>query len=356
MAMALRERHFRAVLDLVGEAHDVNDLDEFREVLLPGLRRMVPAEHASYNEVRGAGEVLAAIIVPDVPAELYPVWARHAGDNPLLARFVRTRDGRAYRFSDVLTRAELRRLPLFRELYEPMGIAHQVAFTLPSPTPLTMGIALSRSPASGDFGEAERAMLDLARPHLIQAYRNAQVRERTAQLLAAAADGLDDDGRGLLMADADGNVAFATRAALELASQALGRPVALGDPLAPPLLGPTTGAGATATHALDDDTLLIRRVRSAALTTILLEPARRVLSVATLEGLGLTAREAEVLVAIARGRSTGEAAADLTISPRTVHKHLQRVHAKLGVTDRSQAIATAWTAAEAARAATPAAA
>src|SRR4051794_21820361 len=125
MAPALRERHFRAVLDLVGEAHDAGDLDEFREVLLPGLRRMVPAEHASYNELRGPGEVVAAIVTPDVPAEFYPVWERHAGDTPLVARFVRTRDGRAYRFSDFLTRAELRRLPLFREFYEPLGIAHQ---------------------------------------------------------------------------------------------------------------------------------------------------------------------------------------------------------------------------------------
>jgi DNA-binding CsgD family transcriptional regulator len=349
-AAALRERHFRAVLDLVGEAHDANDLAEFRDVLLPGLRRMVPAEHASYNELRGAGEVLAAIVVPDVPLELYPVWQAHAAQNPLVARFVRTRDGRAYRFSDVMTRAELRRLPLFHEFYEPLGIAHQVAFTLPSPVPLTMGIALSRGATTGDFGEADRQMLDLARPHLIQAYRNAQVRERTAELLTAAAEGLEDDGRGLLMADGDGHVAFATRAALELASRALGREVALGDPLAPPVLGPATGAGATTTFALADDTLLIRRVRSGALTTILLEPARRVLSVAALAGLGLTAREAEVLVAIARGRSTAEAAADLAISPRTIHKHLQRVHAKLGVTDRAQAIATAWTAAEAARA------
>ena len=55
-----------------------------------------------------------------------------------------------------------------------------------------------------------------------------------------------------------------------------------------------------------------------------------------------------MLVAIARGRSTAQTAEDLTISDRTVHKHLQRIHSKLGVSGRAQAIATAWAAAEAA--------
>ncbi|HVW19325.1 MAG TPA: helix-turn-helix transcriptional regulator, partial [Solirubrobacteraceae bacterium] len=68
---------------------------------------------------------------------------------------------------------------------------------------------------------------------------------------------------------------------------------------------------------------------------------------AALAGLGLSGREAEALVAVARGRSTAEAAADLGISPRTLAKHLQRIHAKLGVRDRAQAVATAWAAAEA---------
>ncbi len=72
------------------------------------------------------------------------------------------------------------------------------------------------------------------------------------------------------------------------------------------------------------------------------------LSADALQGLGLTAREAQVLVAIARGRSTAQTAEDLTISDRTVHKHLQRIHSKLGVSGRAQAIATAWAAAEAA--------
>lgn len=350
MSATLGERHYRAVLDLVGEAHDASDLDEFRSVLLPGLRRMVPAEFASYNEIHGVEGVLATIAEPDVRRELLPAWEAHATQNPLVVRFARTRDGRALRFSDVAPREELERLPLFREFYRPLGVAHQIAFTLPSPVPLTMGVALSRAPSTRDFSDEERLMLNLARPHLIQAYRNAQIRLRMTELLAAVQHGLDDDERGMLMTERHGTIAFASATALDLLAQMSGAPVAVGDALPETLATQISNRDGTALLALADDTLLVRRVRTGALTVVLLEPSRRVLSPTALQGLGLTAREAQVLVAIARGHSTTQTAAELAISARTVHKHLQRIHAKLGVSGRAQAIATAWAAAEAASA------
>jgi len=56
--------------------------------------------------------------------------------------------------------------------------------------------------------------------------------------------------------------------------------------------------------------------------------------------LGLTAREAEVLERVARGRSNSETAADLGIAAGTVKKHLDNVFAKLGVRNRIQATRT----------------
>lgn len=55
----------------------------------------------------------------------------------------------------------------------------------------------------------------------------------------------------------------------------------------------------------------------------------------------LTAREREVLVLIARGRSNGEIADDLYVSPHTVRNHINRIFRKLGVESRAQAIVLA---------------
>jgi two-component system nitrate/nitrite response regulator NarP len=54
---------------------------------------------------------------------------------------------------------------------------------------------------------------------------------------------------------------------------------------------------------------------------------------------GLTRRELEVLSALAAGRSNKEIAADLALSPNTVKFHVKNLFQKLGVHNRSQAIA-----------------
>jgi len=55
----------------------------------------------------------------------------------------------------------------------------------------------------------------------------------------------------------------------------------------------------------------------------------------------LTPREREVLHWLAGGKTDRDIAAILGISPRTVHKHLQRIYEKLGVETRTAAVARA---------------
>ena len=57
--------------------------------------------------------------------------------------------------------------------------------------------------------------------------------------------------------------------------------------------------------------------------------------------LSLTAREAEVLVWLARGKRNRDISEILGISPRTVNKHLEQIFSKLGVENRASATALA---------------
>lgn len=56
----------------------------------------------------------------------------------------------------------------------------------------------------------------------------------------------------------------------------------------------------------------------------------------------LTARESDVVLAVARGRTDGEIAAELAISPFTVRTHLAGVRAKLDARNRTEIAIWAW--------------
>jgi DNA-binding CsgD family transcriptional regulator len=157
------------LLELVGELQGVLDLDDFRGTLVRALRTTVPADWVSLNAIGPEPGDVWFLSVPEPPAELVVAFQRHAHQNPLVQRFLRTQDGRAYRFSDVVTPAALRRLDLFREVYARLGVEHQIALTLPSRPGHVLGIALSRR--AHDFSDAERELLNRARPYLIQCYR-----------------------------------------------------------------------------------------------------------------------------------------------------------------------------------------
>src|SRR3954453_18474874 len=79
-------------------------------------------------------------------------------------------------------------------LCEPQGVLHQIAITLPSQPTLTIGIALNDERR---FTMRDRDLLDLARPHLVGAYRNAQLHAIAAAELRALERGLDGAGAGV---------------------------------------------------------------------------------------------------------------------------------------------------------------
>jgi DNA-binding CsgD family transcriptional regulator len=86
---------------------------------------------------------------------------------------------------------------------------------------------------------------------------------------------------------------------------------------------------------------------AAAMTRIREESARPtpttyvLLSRESLGFLGLTNREADIFVGIARGMTNKQVAASLCVSPLTLKTHLQHVYRKLGVETRTQALARA---------------
>ncbi|MBO4255405.1 response regulator [Streptomyces griseorubiginosus] len=90
---------------------------------------------------------------------------------------------------------------------------------------------------------------------------------------------------------------------------------------------------------------LFSAVRAAADGRTVLSPAVASRLVSAVRAPGnepLSTREREVLALVARGTSNREIARELFISEATVKTHLTHLYAKLGVSDRAAAVATAY--------------
>ena len=190
----------RRVLRLVGEVMGLLDLDELCRGLPRAMRETVPADWVAINEVPDR-EGAISISDPPIPPGGHEAWARYGHQNPLAAHFMHSRDGRPTRFSDLITRRELHRLDIYTEIYGPLGVEYQIAFTLPSGPERVLGIALSRT--RRDFTAAERDLLGVARPYLIQAYRNALAFTDVGRTEGAVAEIADPQRLGLTARQAE---------------------------------------------------------------------------------------------------------------------------------------------------------
>jgi DNA-binding CsgD family transcriptional regulator len=159
-----------ALLELIGETIELLDLEQFRSAVLTALHRAIPADWIGLSDVGPDARSVFEVIDPPVPAEVSVAFGQLAHQNPLVRRVDETRDGRAYRFSDLVTAEELHELEIYERVYRPIRLEYQIAFTLQSDRDRILAIHLSRQ--RRDFSDAERDLLNAARPFLIQAYRN----------------------------------------------------------------------------------------------------------------------------------------------------------------------------------------
>jgi DNA-binding response OmpR family regulator len=155
---------------------------------------------------------------------------------------------------------------------------------------------------------------------------------------------LDTAGRFLLATDAQGNLAWSTPQAARLLAKAEISETAC-DWVASWLGEPSERLpGEVAATAGQSPLLQFVYVGRLAADELLFRVQERQTSSEESrlrERLGLTAREAEVLLWIGHGKSSRDIAEILGLSPRTVQKHLEQIYTKLGVENRAAAAAVA---------------
>ncbi len=350
----LGQRDLRSALEFLRESYASPDLEAFQNCVLSALPGLVRAEITAYNDVKAQFEILSRPsleTLPDGPRILewfvvhYPFLpAKH----PLIGYYHRTGDGGAVRISDFLAQRQFRRTELFNEVFRPVRMEYQAAIELYSPPSTTIGIVVMRS--RRDFSERERFILNLVRPHLVQAYRNARAMGQMRQQLAAASQLMERLPIGVVVLGRDRRLQTATPRATELFASYFGTAGRSADRL-PAELAPWVRQEERTAGAIDGlypprrpfvvkrdgRQLTVRALIDAGQTLLLVEEHVTDLHPAMLACLGLTRREAEVLVGIIHERTNREIAASLGVSPRTVGSHLDHIYQKFGVATRAEA-------------------
>lgn len=238
------------------------------------------------------------------------------------------------------TDGDLDRAPMFRSMYASMGASDELRAAFLVGTTCWGVAVLVRSEADGPYGDADvAAVRDLA-PVIARLLRDA-----TRSLTAAGAG-----SSAMLVVDGDDKVvdltAEARRLLADLATPGLaetGLPILLqaivtrarslgrASHLATRVTG-STGRWLRVTAApMDEDP---RRV------AVMIEPARpNDIMPILLETYGLTERQVEIVLHLARGLSSKDIAAEVGLSAHTVRDHVKAIFERTGVNSRGELLA-----------------
>lgn len=339
----LDQAQVRVVLAFLQGMYDVRGLNEFRDYVVSAIQEVVPCEVSGYAEMAPAKTSTHYRFWP--PGTNDPardrIWEHYKQEHPVLAHYVRTRDGKATKISDFLSRAEFHRLGLYNEVYRPMGVEDNLVAMLPVRSPLVVGISLHRT--SRTFSERDRVVFNVLRPHVFTAYLHAKAIDDLRRDRALAASELERVGRILVFLTPKGQVRFATPDGYQRLVSYFGPAKRMKD-LPEKLHRWLSESGRKSpprelVQERGNRRLVARVVSERGERVLLLE--EQLLSLPAEAGalvvLGLTERESQVLAWVGEGKSNSDIATILNTSGRTIDKHCQHIFQKLGVESRTAA-------------------
>jgi DNA-binding CsgD family transcriptional regulator len=334
----LRHQELKAFSEALLELYSPRPLADFPDNVSASLRRCLSFDSIAYHEIVD-NQNQRAISYPEIPFDLQ-AFETYLDQHPNWNAFTRDRVESSVKISDFVTRSDWERTDLYNYIFRPFSIRDQLGFITLGALP-QLGIGLNRS--RRDFSEEDRLILNLLKPHLTQAFS-------TSQLFCYFSDATHAFIEGYVVADGAGRIRFCTSKAakwlaeyfddrqnsllpnllrdwLKNRSFKLFNPGNLSTPLREFSIqrGPKRLIVESVSPIQTPDHRLVFREQNEQLNAV------------PLERLGLTKREAEVLLWVSQGKTNPEIATILEIKPKTITKHLERVFQKLGVETRTSA-------------------
>ncbi len=339
------------LLDFIRDCYAIRDYDpseNFSERLVGLLSSLIPSLHVSYAETcPDLSEFYNAGSTPEIATpEVGRLLEQHMSEHSPLVYYLQTGDGRAVRISDFLSQRQYHDTGLYCDFYRHFDIQDDLCFGILTEPNRSIGIAWHSDRL---FTDRERCLANLARPHIVQAWKNARLftEMKNQQLLLECE--LESASLGMIACDSEGRVRCITALAREYLSEYFEAAKKRASHIPEPLL-----SWARCQYELLNQNqlppaqlplvvqrlgsqLAVRLLSSAGAILLLLEEKPSARFGGTMEGACLSRRESDVLAWAAQGKTNCEIAAILCISLPTVKKHMEHVLQKLGVQTRTAA-------------------
>ena len=201
--MELESGDTRQLHTEIQQLYTLHDLDTFGMDALSIVDRLVPSDIIDFHLTNVRARQVSSIFLPEFRGytpEMQRVIHHYFGEHPIAARMPQTLHG-VSKISDFITQKELHGLEgLYQQYFRPLDIEDQITFFFPNASPdpgisltqtnaILVGVSLNRNRCN--FTERDRSILNLLRPHLAQAYTNAQQYQQLQQDLLQIQQSLD---------------------------------------------------------------------------------------------------------------------------------------------------------------------
>jgi DNA-binding CsgD family transcriptional regulator len=355
----LTHRTTKQVFEFLRKLYVLRSWNDLTTHLVGAIPSLIPTDICSYNEMNSRRRHAAyrmwppdRSMIPDAPE----ILGTYSYQHPLVTHIEHTKDLSARKITDFVTQRQFRTTELYNELYKPLQIPYCMGAGLAVNKDCLIAIGLNRG--GRDFTEDELVVLDLLRPHVVQAFGNAEAVTRMREELSTLNQAMEELRRGLVSVTHKGRILWATTEAHRLLEtyglrdgrrsvwlpsllrewtnrelKRMDRPTDFPAPFKPLVI------------EREESTLTIRLLNDGQNILLSLEESRAGCAAEDLAPLGLSPRETEILSWVVNGKTNPEIGTILGISPRTVQKHLERIYGALGVENRHAAIVAAMTAA-----------
>ncbi len=331
---------------------DARDLRALRVAALD-VTRVIPGSTTHFKEVDLAtGEVN---MVSDPPAasavSLIAAYTRLRHEHPVIGHYEQGRGGASpLAISDLADECSFSTTALFTDVFRGIGIADQLVIPVPLRHPMAR-VSLCIGREGWGFSEAEHVAALLIQRSLRITYAALWQRESARTASGLTGDLLARSGVEIYVVDRFGEIISLDGDTVRL-DPALAEAVSCVRRLAHPTTAvapdpsqePARESGPVLVELKVTDTVgepvtvQLLASQDGEFWPVLLKRVSSSMSSEDLVGRGLTQRQAAVMALLLAGRTTGAAALELGISPRTAEKHIQLACHALGVHSRTDAL------------------